>query len=65
LLRAAEVQPDGTVLVPSHPNIVVVVDRNRRAESGPTTKPAATGTIMIIPKKKAAPTSDKPVVASR
>ena len=65
LLRAAEVQPDGTLLVPSHPNLLVVVDRSTRANAGPATRPATTGTIMMSPKKKAADRSDKPIVASR
>jgi hypothetical protein len=67
LLRAAEVQPDGTMLVPSHPRMVVVVDRNVRRDNGPATRPATTGKIIIIPKSKPAntTTSDKPVVASR
>ncbi len=66
LLRAAEVQPDGSVLVPSHPRMVAVVDRKRhRGEGdGETTRPATTGKILIIPKPKPA-TSDKPIVASR
>ena len=67
LLRTAEVQPDGSVLVPSHPRAVVVVDRNvRRGDGDATTKPATTttGRILIIPKPKPA-TSDKPIVASR
>lgn len=67
LLRAAEVQPDGSVLVPSHPRMVVVIDRNARNGDGEgTTKPATTttGRVLIIPKPKPA-TSDKPLVASR
>ena len=67
LLRTAEVQPDGSVLVPSHPRAVVVVDRNvRRGDGDATTRPATgtTGRILIIPKPKPA-TSDKPIVASR
>ena len=69
LLRTAEVQPDGSVLVPSHPRAVVVVDRNvRRGDGDGTTKPATTrttGRILIIPKPKPASTSDKQIVASR
>ena len=69
LLRTAEVQPDGSVLIPSHPRAVVVVDRNvRRGDGDGTTKPATTqttGRILIIPKPKPASTSDKPIVASR
>ena len=68
LLRTAEVQPDGSLLVPSHPRAVVVVDRNvRRGDGDGTTKPATqtTGRILIIPKPKPASTSDKPIVASR
>ena len=68
LLRTAEIQPDGTMLVPSHPRMTVVVDRNVRRDNAPATQPAASGKIIIIPKPKPAkqtPTSDKPVVASR
>lgn len=70
LLRAAEVQPDGTVLVPSHPRMVVVVDRRRNADDAArdndngATRPATTGKILIIPKPRPAK-SDKAVVASR
>jgi hypothetical protein len=67
LLRAAEIQPDGSVLVPSHPQMVVVVDRNvRRGDGDATTRPATrtTGKVLIIPKRKLEK-SDKPVVASR
>ncbi len=68
LLRAAEVQPDGSVVVPSHPRMVVVIDRKRGANGdadGATTRPTTTtGKILIIPKPKPA-TSDNAVVASR
>ena len=67
LLRAAEVQPDGTVVVPSHPRMVVIVDRKRSGDNGDgTTRPATstTGRILIIPKPKPAK-SDNAIVASR
>ena len=73
LLRAAEVQPDGSVLVPLDPRMVVIIDRKRETDDadakgttrpGSTTRPATTGKITIIPKPKPAK-SDKPVVASR
>ena len=67
LLRAAEVQSDGTVVVPSHPRMVVIVDRKRPAangaDNGETTRPT-TGKILIIPKPKPAK-SDNAIVASR
>ena len=68
LLRAAEVLPDGSVVVPSHPRVVVVVDRNVRRDNGDAgaAKPATTGKILIIPKPKPAKNaSDKAIVASR
>ncbi len=68
LLRAGQVQPDGSIIVPSHPVGVVVVDRNARrgdATGNGATKPSATtGKILIIPRPKPAK-SDKPIVASR
>ena len=66
LLRAGELQYDGSIIVPSHPSMVVVVDRNasRADRDANTTKPAATGRILIIPKPKPA-ASDKQQVASR
>ena len=68
LLRAAVAQPDGSVVVPSHPKLVIIVDRSARQDNGndnggATTRPT-TGKILIIPKPKPA-TSDKPIVASR
>jgi hypothetical protein len=65
LLRAAEVQPDGSVVVPSHPRMVVVVDRTRGTDNAGNgaTRPTA-GKILIIPKPKPAK-SDKATVASR
>ncbi len=68
LLRAAEVQPDGSVVVPSHPRMVVVIDRKRGENGdadGATTRPTTTtGKILIIPKPKPAK-SDNAVVATR
>lgn len=66
LLRAAEVQPDGSVVVPSHPRMVVIVDRNRGTDDtrNGATRPATTGKILIIPKPQPAK-SDKPAMASR
>lgn len=66
LLRAAEAQPDGAVVVPSHPRMVVIVDRNVRRGDAGTTRPATTttGRILIIPRPKPAK-SEKPIVARR
>lgn len=68
LLRAAEVQPDGSLLVPARPRMLIVIDRSARraadADAG-TTRPATTGKILIIPKPRRSDTSDKPMLASR
>jgi len=66
LIRAGEVQPDGSIMVPSHPRMVIVVDRNARRPrgDGKTTKPATTGKILIIPKARPAKSAN-PSVASR
>lgn len=68
LLRAAQLQPDGSFLVPSHPRMIIIIDRSALRDGNgngdATTRPATTGRILIIPKPKLA-SSDKPIVASR
>ncbi|HEV2295928.1 MAG TPA: hypothetical protein VGR35_18925 [Tepidisphaeraceae bacterium] len=70
LLRSAIPQPDGSVLVPSHPQAIIVIDRSADdqddgATRPATTRPATTSKILIIPKPAPAEKSDKPIVASR